>query len=211
MRTVYRARLDAIDRALVETGAEVRSLIRNATCALLDLDLRQAESIISRNAQVGTRIAEIEDQALDLVARQQPVAQDARSLVSTLRILMSLQRMGDLAAHVAKAMRIRYPEPVVPAELRGVVQDMGDVADAMTLRAGHAVAQHDITAAVELDHMDLEMDRLHRELLAIVLSEAWDHGVRTAVDTTLVSRYYERYADHAAAIGQCVRYAVTGL
>lgn len=210
MRTLFRARLDAMDADLVAISSEVRGLMHDATTALLTADLRRAEQVISADAGVHNAAVAVEDQALALIASQQPVAKDARTVLATLRISASLARMADLAAHVAKAARLRYPEPAVPLEAVGVIEDMGSAADGMADAMVEALRERDADAAARLDLMDLEMDRLHREMFTIVMSPAWPCGVEAAVDIALASRYYERFADHAAAVARCIRYAATG-
>ena len=118
--------------------------------------------------------------------------------------------MGDLAVHIAKTTRMRYPIPVVPSELRGIIVDTSTVASQMITKTGVALAREDVSSARALRDMDREMDRLHRELFIIVLSPAWEYGVRAAVDITLLSRYYERFADHAVEISRRVIFQVTG-
>lgn len=210
MRTAFHDRLAAINEELVDMTRRVGSEMNRATQSLLDADLALAESVISADSRLDAVAAQVEEEAFSLVAQQQPVAQDLRSLLAALRISASLERMGDLAVHVAKAARLRYPLPAVPTELRGVVVDMGAVAQRMVEETGIALARHDVVSAGQLRAMDREMDRLHREMFSIVLSPAWSYGTEAAVDVTLISRYYERFADHAVTIGKRVIHVVTG-
>ena len=87
---------------------------------------------------------------------------------------------------------------------------MGAVAQRMVEETGIALTRRDVVSAEQLREMDREMNRLHREMFTIVLSPAWSHGIEAAVDVTLVSRYYERFADHAVTIGKRVVHVVTG-
>lgn len=210
MRTVFHAQLSAIDDELVDMTMRVGSAMNRATQSLLAADLALAESVIAADSDLDELAARIEEEALALVAQQQPVAQDLRALLAALRISGSLERMGDLAVHVAKAARMRYPIPAVPMELRGVVVDRGAVAQRMVEDTGVAIAHRDVVTARQLRAMDREMDRLHREMFSIVLAPAWPYGVEAAIDVTLISRYYERFADHAVTIGKRVIHVVTG-
>jgi phosphate transport system protein len=210
MRTVFHARMAAIDDELVDMTRRVGSAMNRATQSLLDADLALAESVISADSRLDAVAAQVEEEAFSLVAQQQPVAQDLRALLAALRISSSLERMGDLAVHVAKAARLRYPMPAIPMELRGVVVDMGAVAQRMVEDTGIALARRDVVTAGQLRAIDREMDRLHREMFHIVLSPAWTYGIEAAVDATLISRYYERFADHAVTIGKRVIHVVTG-
>ena len=121
-----------------------------------------------------------------------------------------LERMGDLARHVAKVARLRYPESAVPAELRATILQMGQVAERIVAKAGSVIAGKDVETAVTLERDDDEMDRLHRELFNMLLDHTWTHGTEAAVDLTLIGRYYERFADHAVSVARRVVYLVTG-
>jgi len=188
----------------------VDTAMLRATTAILDADLAVAESVIQGDVEIDAVSADLEERSLQLVALQAPVATDLRVLLSGLRISASLERMGDLATHVAKAARLRYPASAVPPEARGTIVAMGDVAERIVRSTGEVLAAHDVPAAINLAVIDDEMDQLHRELFAMVLSPSWDHGVEAAIDLTLVSRYYERFADHAVTIGKRVVHIVTG-
>ncbi len=193
MRSAYHEQLDQFDNALVHMTKLVNAAMIEATNALFDAVAH-----------------DLEEQALQLVALQAPVATDLRVLLSGLRISASLERMGDLAVHVAKAARLRYPASAVPVELRGVITEMGEVAERIVQRTGDVLATRDVDDAIQLAVIDDEMDSLHRQLFRAVLSEDWQHGVEAAIDVTLVSRYYERFADHAVTIGRRVVHIVTG-
>ena len=118
--------------------------------------------------------------------------------------------MGDLAAHIAKSARMRYPASAIPAQLRPTFQAMGAVAQNVVGKTGSVIATKDITMAADIARTDEEMDKLHRELFVTVLSPTWNFGVEAAVDVTLLSRFYERFADHAVTIAKRVVYVATG-
>lgn len=210
MREAYRESIQEIDTQLVEMTRLVGRAMSHATQALLDADLIAAESVIAEDARLDRLNSSIDERATQLVALQQPVAGELRRLLSALRIASSLERMGDLAVHVAKTTRLRYPSSVVPVELRGVIADMGAVAQRIVHQTGAAMASHNVEQAERAVTTDEEMDRLHREMFNIMLSPAWTHGVEAAVDLTLVSRFYERFADHAVTINKRIMHIVTG-
>ena len=181
-----------------------------ATQALLDADLHLAESVIAGDALIDDLAAQVEEDCFKVSARQAPVATDLRIVVAALRISASLERMGDLAAHIAKSARLRYPSSAVPEELRSTFQAMDEVAENVVAKTGAVIASKDISLAGDIARTDEEMDRLHRELFTAVLSPTWSHGVEAAVDITLLSRFYERFADHSVTIAKRVAYVVTG-
>lgn len=210
MREAYHESLQEIDTQLVEMTRLVGRSMNRATQALLDADLAVAEEVIAEDALLDSINYEIDERATQLVALQQPVATELRQLLSALRIASSLERMGDLATHIAKTTRLRYPASVVPVELRGVIADMGAVAQRIVHQTGAALASRSVDQATHAVSMDEEMNRLHREMFNILLSPAWSHGVEAAIDLTLVSRFYERFADHAVTINKRIVHVVTG-
>lgn len=210
MRAAYHEELDVVTDELVQLTRSVGSAMNQATKALLDADLSLAEQVIDSDAHVDALTSVIEERCFDLVALQQPVATDLRIIIGALRIAASLERMGDLAEHVAKQARMRYPRPAVPQELRSTFAEMGDLAEAIVSKTGSVIATKDVALCADIERHDAQMDRLHRELFTIVLSPTWNHGVEAAIDVTLLSRYYERYADHAVSVTKRVVTIVTG-
>ena len=210
MRATYHEELDSISDGLVEMANLVGSAIGLATTALLDADLQLAESVISADQKVDDLERDLENRAIALLARQQPVATDLRIVVTSLRMSADLERSGDLARHVAKLARMRYPERAVPRDLRRTILEMGPLAQRLMAQAAEVIITQDVKAALQLEQEDDRMDELHRAVFHHLMEDRWQHGVETAVDVTLVGRYYERFADHAVSVAQRVVYLVTG-
>jgi phosphate transport system protein len=210
MRDAFHEELEALTDRLVQMTGLVRSAISRATTALLDADLQLAESVISQDAEVDRIYAELESAIFELMATQQPVAVDLRTAITALRMGSDLERMGDLAEHVAKIARMRHPESAIPAEVRSTIVEMGQIAERLVTKTGSCIAAHDVELAKELEEDDDAMDRLHRRLFRVLLAKDWKHGIEPAIDITLTGRYYERYADHAVRVARDVVYLVTG-
>ncbi|GAA1151176.1 phosphate transport system protein [Kitasatospora gansuensis] len=210
MRDAYHEELDSISDGLVEMARLVGSAMGRATTALLDADLALAESVIAADDKVNALHHDLENRAIDLLARQQPVATDLRIVVTSLRMSSDLERCGDLARHVAKVARLRFPETAVPNDLHPIVLEMGQLAQRLVAKAGQVIATKDVEKALELEQDDDAIDALHRELFSHLLDDRWQHGIETAVDVTLVGRYYERFADHAVSVAKRVVFLVTG-
>lgn len=210
MRDHYHEELDAISDQLVEMTRLAGSAMSRATTSLLDADLKLAESVIQADKQIDDLRHDLENRAFDLLARQQPVATDLRTIVTGLRMSADLERMGDLALHVAQVARRRYPSSAIPADLRATVLQMGQVAERIVAKAGSVIASKDVTTALEFEHDDDRMDLLHSELLRRILRKDWEHGIEAAVDATLCGRYYERFADHAVSVARRVIFLATG-
>jgi len=210
MRDVYHDELDEIGVRIVEMTRMVARAMQQATGALLDADVITADRVVAEDARVDDLGARLEDAVFDLIARQQPVATDLRVLISTLHLAADLERMGDLAAHVAKIVSWRYPDRPVPADARDVIAQMGRVAMSLVGKVAEVVEGRDAELAEEIEAGDDAMDALRRELFTMVLSPNWAHGTETAIDMTLLGRYYERFADHAVAIALQTIFIVTG-
>ena len=210
MRDSYHEQLDAIGDGLVEMSRLAGSAVNRATTALLDADLELAQKVIDGDAVINSLYRSIEAQAFDLMARQQPVAGDLRVLVTSLRMVVDLERTGDYAVHLAKIARRRYPASAVPPEVRSIVLEMGQTAQRIAVKAGSVIASRDLDLAAELVRDDDTMDALHHKLFTLMLSSNWQYGTEAAIDVTLAGRYYERLADHAVAVARRVAYLVTG-
>jgi phosphate transport system protein len=210
MREEFRADLAQVSRTLVAMAEAVQVAMRRATEALLKADEIDAEQVCDRDAEIDALYRIVEDKVYDVVARQAPVASDLRVVLTALHVAGDLERMGDLADHVAKAVLRRHPAPVIASELTEVVERMGEVADLLAGKIASALTNLDAVAAAQLERDDDAMDDLHRKLLKTVLDPGWQHGVEAAVDAALVGRFYERYADHAVNVGGHVVFLVTG-
>ncbi|MET9914185.1 phosphate signaling complex protein PhoU [Streptomyces sp. NPDC006476] len=210
MREAYRKELESISQALVEMANLVGSAMGRATGALLDADLQQAQSVTSTEEQVEALQRDLEERAIAVLARQQPVATDLRMVVTSLRMSADLERCGVLAQHVARVAQRRHPQHAVPDDLRRTMLEMGQLAQRLMAQAVEVLITQDVDAALQMERDDDRMDELHRMIFHHLMDERWHHGVETAVDVTLVGRYYERFADHAVSIARRVVYLVTG-
>ncbi len=209
-RSVFQDELDGISQSLVKLTEMVIISMSKATLAVLKSDLKLAEEVIADDVKIDEFQHEIDNRVIDIIARQQPVALDLRALVAALRMGSDLERMGDLAEHVAKLARRRHPESAVPAELMETVRAMGEAAEKITQKTGIVISTRDTELALQVDKDDDVMDTLHRELIAILIEPIWEHGIEAAIDLTLLGRYYERFADHAVSISRRVYFLVTG-
>ena len=210
MRDAFHDDLDAVRLTLVEMSGLVGHAMERATTALLTADLKIAEEVISDDSKIDALHHDLDNRILGIMARQQPVAVDLRILVTSIRMSADLERMGDLADHIAKVARMRYPSTAVPPELILTIQEMGIVVKQIIQKTSNVIGSQDITVALQLEKDDDEMDRLHRKLFLTLLDDAWTHGIETAIDMTLIGRYYERCADHAVSVARRVNFLVTG-
>jgi phosphate transport system protein len=210
MREAFHDQLDSIFSDLALVCGDVQRAVRLATQALLTGDAEKAEGVISADSAIDRATGRVEDNCFALLSLQQPVAGDLRVIVSALRMVSELERMGDLSVHVAKIARLRVPGVAVPEEVRPTVSRMAAVAEDMVARVAEIITERDVDAAIVLSRDDDEMDMLRRTSFSQLLSDDWAHGVEAAVDIALLGRYYERIADHAVSVGNRVVFVVTG-
>ncbi|MGY1806733.1 phosphate signaling complex protein PhoU [Blastococcus sp. SYSU D00669] len=210
MRQQYHEELADINNCLVQMANTVGSAMNKATTALLDADVALADLVIAGDQHVDDTRESIEQRCFTLLAQQQPVATDLRTITAAMRIVADLERMGDLAVHVAKLARMRFPEAAVPTEVRPIFLEAGHVAERLVAQTAAVIAKLDVEAATRLEADDDLMDQLHRQLFRELLSKEWPHGIEAAIDVTLLGRYYERFADHAVSVARRVVYLVTG-
>jgi len=210
IRSVFQDELDHVSQSLVDLTAMVSTSMSKATTAILSCDLKLAEEVIATDVKIDDYQHDNDSRIIDIIARQQPVASDLRALVTALRMGSDLERMGDLSHHVAKVARLRHPNAAVPPELVAIIQAMGVAAVAITEKTGVVIATRNTEMALEIERDDDVMDDLHRKLIAVLIEPTWKHGIETAIDLTLLGRYYERYADHAVSISRRVYFLVTG-
>ena len=210
LRSAFQDELDGVTNSLVDLSNQVTVAIEKATHALLTASLDEAQEVIDADDKIDDFQHELDARIIDIVARQQPVASDLRALATALRMAADMERMGDMAHHVAKIARLRHPNGAIPSELLLTIEEMGKVASNISKKTGEVISSKDVEKAVELEKDDDAMDQLHRKLFQVLLSDDWSHGIETAIDVTLIGRYYERYADHAVSVARRVYYQVTG-
>ena len=210
IRSVFQDELDSVSRTLFELSEMVSDSMAKATRAILTKDLSLAEEVISFDEKIDTVQHELDARIIDIIARQQPVATDLRALVTALRMSADFERMGDLAHHIAKVVRLRHPAAAVPEKLLDLIESMGVTAEKIATKTGVVISTRDTILAAQVEKDDDEMDQLHRQLISVLIAPTWEHGIETAIDLTLLGRYYERYADHAVSVARRVIFLVTG-
>jgi phosphate transport system protein len=210
MRAVFQQELEEVQERLVEIATLVAVSIENATRAFNESNVTLAEQVIADDDEIDELTVNLDELAINILARQQPVARDLRIVVSALRISASLERMGDMSEHIAQLARYRFPEKVVPKTLRGTFAEMGQLDVTMARKLTELLRTEDVRLAEEIRNEDDKIDALHLSVFDKVLGESWKGGAEDTVDATLASRYHERFADHAVSIAKKVQYLATG-
>lgn len=210
MREVFQQELREVQDRLVEISSLVTDSIENATRAFNESNVSLAEDVIEQDNRIDAAAVALDELAIQILARQQPVARDLRIVVTALRVSASLERMGDMATHIAQLARYRFPEKVVPKGLRKTFDEMGRLDCEISRKLTELLRTEDIKLAEEIRDEDDKIDALHLSVFDKVLGESWKGGAEDTVDATLASRYHERFADHAVSIAKKVQYLATG-
>lgn len=210
MRDLFQQELREVQDQLVSIAELVASSITDAVEAFNKSDVTLAESVIARDNQIDDAVIQLDEHAITILARQSPVAKDLRIVVSALRISSSLERMGDMAEHLAQLARYRFPEKVVPKSIRPTFKEMGALDVGMANMLVDLLRNGDTDLAQKIRDEDDKVDALHLSVFETVLSDTWSQETETTVDATLASRYMERFADHAVSIAKKMVYLATG-
>jgi phosphate transport system protein len=210
VRTRYQADLVQVTEVLVTMADDVRYAMRQASTALMSADGDLAHRVLADDADIDVLYRRVEHQVFQLLAQQAPVAGDLRLVLTALHIARHLERMGDLAVHVAKTALRRVPDLAVAPELRMLITGMAEHADRIAAKVSATLGTADADSAAQLDGDDDVVDAIHKQLFVVLLGNTWTHGVGPAIDAAQLGRWYERYADHAVNAGRQVLYLVTG-
>jgi phosphate transport system protein len=210
MREVFQQELREVQERLVEIADFVAVSIDHATRAFNESNVSLAETVIADDNKIDTAALELDELAINILARQQPVARDLRIVVSALRISASLERMGDMSEHIAQLARYRFPDKVVPKSLRPTFKSMGELDVEIARKLVDLLRTEDVAIAEDIRNEDDKVDALHLSVFDKVLGETWKGEAIDTVDATLASRYHERFADHAVSIAKKVQYLATG-
>ncbi|QCR19922.1 phosphate signaling complex protein PhoU [Agrococcus sp. SGAir0287] len=210
MREVFKQEMAEVQERLVEIAEDVARSIARATEAFGESNVTLAEQVIASDAEIDDKANALDELVIDIIARQGPVARDLRIVISALRISASLERMGDLARHIAMLTRYRFPANVVPESLAPTFVAMGAADVEIATLLVELLRTQDVAIAEQIAGSDVRVDALHKSVFEQVLGSEWEGAAHATVDATLASRYHERFADHAVGIGKKMAYLATG-
>lgn len=210
VRRHYHDELDTVRDRLLQLGDLATETIPRATEILLTNDLEAAQDLIDHDDDADALSLEVEERCYQLLALQQPMATDLRSIVTAIHLTSEMERSADLMVNVAKGTRRIYPSGLT-GDVPTLIEQMSEEAMRLFRLAVDAYGQRNAALASALDDMDDRLDELHADYIQAVF-DARGSGmdIRTAVQLALIGRYYERVGDHAVNIGNRVQYMVTG-
>ncbi|WP_404289245.1 phosphate signaling complex protein PhoU [Glutamicibacter arilaitensis] len=210
MRKVFQADLQQIGEELIDMSKLVAIAMDRAWESLANADVDMAQEVIAADAKIDFLQNQLDERAIDTLALQGPVASDLRMIVGSLRMSASLERMGDLARHLAQLTRLRFPNQAIPARIADTFAEMAKIDIQIAKEVGQLLETRDLAIARAIIELNHKLDALHASVFTVIADDAWDATAPTTVDVSLTSRYLERFGDHGVSVARKVTYLVTG-
>ncbi|AZN30477.1 phosphate signaling complex protein PhoU [Flaviflexus salsibiostraticola] len=210
MREIFRQEMQQLGDDLLKQGREAARSMERATQSLKDANIALAEQVIDADKRIDALERNLDEMGISVLARQAPVAADLRTVVSVLRISSTLERMGDLARHVAYVARGRYPERVNSGPIYDLLVEMAEHATVVGQRVAQLLDTHDLSLAEMIEEEDNVLDALHHKSFSLILDESLDLSRQEIIDAVLLARYMERFGDHGVSIARRITFLVTG-
>lgn len=209
-RRSFDEELQEMKRDILRMGSVVEEMLAGSVEALRTRNPVLAEEVIAKDDVVDEYNLTIEQRCLGLLALQQPMARDLRTIAAALYIIKDVERMGDYALDIAKAARKLAPlDPIRQIEK---IPQMAQIVQRMLHESLQAFVNRDIEAVCEVARQDDEVDAIYRlvrdELIAQM--QADPTVALRAVELILSARYLERIADHITNVGERIAYMETG-
>jgi phosphate transport system protein len=210
----FDAELSGISNRVLEMGGLVEAQVAQAVHALSEFNSETAKEVLRQEERVNQMEVEIDRDLSAIIARRQPTARDLRLLISISRTIANLERVGDEAARIARAVE-RLINTGIPTRLRLPVGDLNfeaDLAVASLRNALDAFARLDAIKALEVlkhdDQIDSEFDGLLRKLITYMMEDP--RTISSSIDLVFVAKAIERVGDHAKNLAEAVIYVVKG-
>jgi phosphate transport system protein len=210
MRSRFQQGLDDLRSRLLRMGGLAEQAVDRACQAFIDRDLARCHLVLEGETQINAVEREIDEQAFDLLAMQQPMAVDLRFILAVTKINSDLERVGDQAVNIAERVMdmVELPQVDLPVD----IPRMAAAVSAMVRRALESFIEGKAELAQAVLEMDNVVDRMRDEAFIALVKEMNENpaSTRQALDTLLVARNLERVADHATNIAEDVIFWVRG-
>ena len=210
IRKHYHEAIAEIDREVLKMGAHVEESVGKAMSALVNQDTALAEQVIAGDEVINRFEQQIQDRLTVLIATEQPVAGELRHIITSLKVISQLERMGDHSVHIAKAAVKMVQEKFIKSLID--LPKMAEYGMNMIHEVLTAFSDRDKDKAIDVAQLDDRIDELHnqvwRELLTYMMADV--STINQATTLLFVSRWLERFGDHATNISEWVVYDSTG-
>jgi phosphate transport system protein len=209
-RKYFLSQLDKMYQDVLRMGSLVEEALKKSVAALGSADYELAESVIEEDKTIDAMQVQIEDHCTELLATQQPVASDLREILTAIRIVDDLERMGDHARHLARAVGDVSDE--VFARILPSIEDMADRGISMMHDALTAFVDQDAEQAVSVAERDETIDRMQKSLYQSLIDIVRENPEKAekAMNLMFLVRFLERLGDHVRSICEWVVYAKRG-
>ena len=210
MRVHLERDVDKLKRHILSLSAEVENDVRAAVRAVEDRDRDLAQEVVRREARINATEVDVEEEGLKILALHQPVAGDLRYIIAVLRINQDLERIGDLAVHIAERAMALCDQP--PLDVSFPLGEMANKAQAMLKKILDAFVNLSAGAAREVCAADREIDAINRIIFQQVKQEVMRDPARfePLLQVMHIARHLERIADHATNIAEDLIYMIEG-
>ncbi len=210
MRTLFTAEMSELADDLATMAKHVESAISRASEALLTQNVELAQQVIADDSKLDDLEDTVDERCVLLIAQQQPVGLDLRTIIASLRISASLERMGDLAQHIAETARRAYPGSAVPDGHEQIFTEMTEAAKKAASEVIELLETRDLNVAAGIVSDDDTLDQLHAKAYKTLLADDYTGSAQVTLDISLLARYFERFGDHAVGVSRRIVYLVTG-
>lgn len=210
MRNRFDRQLQILDEELTRMGELCEVAIANATKALTDGDLEQAQAVIEADEEIDQLEKEIESLCMKLLLQQQPVARDLRRISAALKMITDMERIGDQTSDIAEI--VISTRRNTPTEMHKI-NEMSVAASKMVRDSVTAYVEKDLELArkvmLEDDTVDQYFDEIREEMIDYIKEEKGQKG-KEIFDLIMIAKYLERVGDHATNIAEWVEFSITG-
>ncbi len=209
-RTYFERQLEKIQEDMVALALQVETAMERSVTALSERDTELANQVIDDDVKINDERYKIEETCLELIATQQPLASDLRTIASVLHIVVDLERMGDHAEGIARVALMMADEP--PLMSYAGIKEMAEITKDMMLASLEAFKDRDTARAREISDQDDEVDALYEKILRelLVLMTEDSTKIEPATHLTWVAHNLERIADRVTNICERIVYLVDG-
>ena len=208
VRKSFHQQLEELYLDLLRMSNMTVEMVEKTRLAFQNLDKELADNIIASDDEPDDFVVRIEENGIELLARQAPVAIDLRTIIVIMRFAQHLERVADLCVNICKAIKNLQGYTLSPW-IKENMDEMFKRSSKMVVSAIESFKQHDVKLAEELSTMDDTVDKINRTFLTSYDRES-EEELELIIRVVMVARFLERVADHAVDIGESVRYMVTG-
>lgn len=211
MRNNFENKLEELNANLVQMGEMVNQSLSYALGALTSKDQGHIEYVLQQEERINHFSSEIEQQALLLLLKEQPLARDFRFISAAIRMNTDLERIGDQAEDIAVLVKQMLDYGYQDVTL-GSLAEMSQITQTMVSDAVRAFVEGDSELAYQAGNLDDQVDALFMQVREEIIAEIRAETIEAnlVIDLLMISKYLERSADHAQNIAEAVVYSITG-